>query len=107
MTINELNAIVRLNAEGKSDREVAEETGIPVKTVRWARRYYKLRYNKGHKPPLKYYTVWNMKTDEMVASGTAQECAAIMGRSIADFYTMVMRVRKGKNRKFAVQVEDL
>lgn len=107
MTGNEFNAIVQLNAYGASDREIAEETGIPVNTVRWVRRYYGLCYNKGHKPPSRYYTVWNAKTDELIACGTAEECATVMGRSIADFHTMVSRVRSGKNKKFVVLVEDL
>ena len=106
MTIRELNAIKRLNAEGKSDQQIAEELGMKASQVRQARYYYKLPFNKAEREPFRYYTVWNAKTDELVADGTAAECAAIMGRSRTDFYTMVSRVKRGINKKYVVLVEN-
>ena len=49
-----------------------------------------------------YYAVYLKKTDELICSGTSEECAAAMGRSVASFYSMVSRVRNGKNQKYEV-----
>lgn len=52
-----------------------------------------------------YYAVYLRKTDELVCSGTVEECAAQMGRSIGSFKTLLVRVRSGKNRKYELYQE--
>ena len=52
-----------------------------------------------------YYTVWRAKTEEVAASGTAEECARTLGRSRSSFYCLVSRVRSGKLRKWLVYAE--
>lgn len=53
-----------------------------------------------------YYTVYRSKTDEIVASGTAPECAASLGRSLASFYSLISNFRTGKNKRFEIEQED-
>lgn len=59
---------------------------------------------RGAKP--KRYTVYLNKTEEVIAFGTAKECAAAMGRSVKVFYETVGRCRSGKVKKYTFVVED-
>ena len=59
---------------------------------------------RGPKP--KRYTVYLNKTEEVIAFGTAKECAEIMGRSVKTFYETVGRCRSGKVKKYTFVVED-
>lgn len=52
-----------------------------------------------------YYTVWRAKMEEVAASGTAEECARVLGRSRSSFYCLVSRVRSGKLGKWLVYAE--
>ena len=52
-----------------------------------------------------FYTVYLRKTDEIVASGTAVECAAKMNKSVNCFYSLVSKNTKGKQKKYVVVVE--
>lgn len=47
---------------------------------------------------MKYYTVYLSDTDEVLASGTARECAKKMGLIIESFYCAVDRVRSDKRK---------
>lgn len=49
-----------------------------------------------------YYTVYLKKSDELLASGYANECAEQMNISVHSFYSMVSRVKSGKNNKYEV-----
>lgn len=52
------------------------------------------------------YTVWNNYTDELVAFGTAAQCAAAMGLTRRNgFYELVTNVRKGRNKKYTITAE--
>lgn len=54
-----------------------------------------------------HYTVWLAKTDELVASGTAKECTEQLGLANENvFFSTVMKVRNGKNHKYAIVQED-
>lgn len=55
---------------------------------------------------MNYYTVYNAKTDEVVAGGTARECAKQMKRSLASFYCTVSRNRSGKHHKYTVVIDQ-
>ncbi len=52
-----------------------------------------------------FYTVYLRKTDEIVVSGTAVECAAKMNKSVNCFHSLVSKNRKGKQKKYVVVVE--
>lgn len=49
-----------------------------------------------------YYTVYDNKTEEIVAMGLATECARAMRRSVNSFHSMVAKTRHGKNRKYTI-----
>lgn len=53
-----------------------------------------------------YYTVYDAKTDVIVASGTAVECAKTMDRSLASFYCTVSRNRSGKHHKYSIVIDS-
>ncbi len=53
-----------------------------------------------------FYTVYLSKTDEIVASGTAAECASALKRTLASFYCLVTRVRNGNLKKYEIAQED-
>ena len=56
--------------------------------------------------PWRWYTVYS-KTDEVVASGTAEHCAKVLGyKSRAGFDQMIARAKHGKIAKYRVIVED-
>ena len=52
-----------------------------------------------------YYTVYLNETDEVVASGTAKECAAQMHKSVNGFHSLVSKNRNGVHKKYTVVVE--
>lgn len=55
---------------------------------------------------VKYYTVYDAKTDKVLASGSAIECAEALQMGLISFYGMVTRVRKGETKRYAVVSED-
>lgn len=56
---------------------------------------------------MKYYTVYLNSTDEIVAAGTARECAKKMNRSVESFYCSVGRTRSGKHKKYTIIEENM
>lgn len=52
---------------------------------------------------MNYYTVYLRKTDQIIAQGTAKECAYQL--KLKSFNNIVSRVRKGKNKKYDILVE--
>ena len=46
--------------------------------------------------PLKYYTVYDRKTEQVVAFGSAQECADRLGIKIGSFYYAWSRQKTGR-----------
>lgn len=51
-----------------------------------------------------YYTVYLSKTDQVVASGYAEECAEQLKMSSHSFYSMISRVKSGANHKYEVDI---
>lgn len=59
-----------------------------------------------------WYTVYLTDTDEIVASGTAQECIKALGMTSGSFYSAVSRVTLGQRAKYTffkehIKKEDL
>ena len=56
---------------------------------------------------LTYYTVYREKDDEIIAWGTANECAIKMGIKVSSFYYAVSRQRSGRctHPKYRINVE--
>lgn len=54
-----------------------------------------------------YYTIYDAKTDELLAYGDSFSCAKALGLSMSYFYTMITRCRHGACKKYAILVEPL
>lgn len=59
-----------------------------------------------------WYTVYLTDTDEIVASGTAQECIKALGMTRGSFYSAVSRAMLGQRAKYTffkerIKKEDL
>ena len=111
MTIKKLEEIRRRNAAGENDTIIAEALGIGHGLVTYWRRKLGLPVVGSWRPKTRQviYTVWSAKTDELLACGTAQECANLLGyQSIETFRQMVCRALKGNVKKLYVEkvVED-
>lgn len=56
----------------------------------------------------KYYTVYDNRTDEIVVSGTSQECAEKLNIRLGSFYSLVCNTVSGhRYRSFSVVVDHL
>lgn len=55
-----------------------------------------------------YYTVYDARTDDVLAFGNATQCAAMMGcANTRIFHSIVSKVWHGKHKKYNVVAEDL
>jgi len=54
-----------------------------------------------------YYTVYLKKNDEIVAFGTAEECAKMLNITLDSFYSAVTRTKKGERKKYEFYAEPL
>lgn len=62
---------------------------------------------RGKRPPCRWYTVYDRKTDTLLTAGTAEDCSAALGfKNTASFYQMLSRTRNGKAYKYRICVED-
>lgn len=86
---------------------VAKALNAPYHTVySYIRQYRSETSKKPHEhPPQKYYAMYLRKTDELVCSGSAEECAEQLGITIGTFYTRVHAAIYGKCKKWDVHVE--
>lgn len=55
---------------------------------------------------MKHYTVYERKTDEIVAVGTSNECAKRLRLTLASFHSLVSRYNRGIPGKYEFIVED-
>lgn len=56
----------------------------------------------------KYYTVYRISDDEIIAAGNSEECTKILGlKNIRQFYAFVSKTRSGIRKRYAVVVEDI
>lgn len=112
MTTKKLEELRRRNEAGENDWMIADALGISWNIVRYWRKKLGLpprsprRYNNGyvnyHQQVI--YTVWDAKTDELIACGTDQECADRMGLANRQtFQQLASRAINGKNRKYYVE----
>lgn len=55
---------------------------------------------------MKYYAVYDARTDELLAEGNSRECREKLGCSSMDtFYALVNRSRRGINKSYKVVIE--
>lgn len=88
--------------------EVAAILNAPLRTVNEYMRQFRngKRLERKSCTPQRYYALYNHKTDELVCTGTAKECAAALGISRSTFYSMVCKAQKGIVKKWDAYVED-
>ena len=55
--------------------------------------------------PKKFYIVRLRADDRILAVGSKEECALRMGMSVSTFLSTVCRCRRGKNKKYEIDVE--
>lgn len=53
-----------------------------------------------------YYVIYDRKTEEVLASGYANECAEQLNMTMHSFYSMVSRVKRGTNVKYEVEITE-
>ena len=53
-----------------------------------------------------YYVIYDRKTEEVLASGYAKECAEQLNMTMHSFYSMVSRVKSGTNVKYEVEITE-
>lgn len=56
---------------------------------------------------LTYYTVYDDRTDKVLAFGTAREAAAMLGVTLHTFYCIVIKAGRGQMKKYAVVAESV
>lgn len=54
-----------------------------------------------------WYTIYDADTDDLIACGSARDCANIMGTSVSNIHSLISRVKSGYNRKYTIVREDL
>ena len=52
--------------------------------------------------PDNYYTVYNAKTDDIIASGNASECARQLDIRLNSFYKAVTNSNRGESKKYYI-----
>lgn len=73
------------------------------------REFHRVRIIKesAKRDPWRWYTIYDGKTDEVIASGTAEHCAKALGyKNRTGFDQMLSRAKHGKIAKYRVVVED-
>lgn len=104
MTTKLLNEIRRRNEAGQNDTIIAEALGIKTCMVNEWRNKMGLPKRDDKRRSSTLYTVWDANSDELLACGTAEECAHYMGYKGKDgFLSMVSRATHGKQKKYAVE----
>lgn len=56
---------------------------------------------------MRWYTVYDRKTEEIITCGPAQKVAQALGMTMDSFYCSVSRSATGKQRKYEYYVEDV
>lgn len=54
-----------------------------------------------------WYVVYDKKSDSILVTGYAEECARSLGMTLHSFYSLVSRVKKGTNNKYEVSIDNL
>ena len=56
---------------------------------------------------MRWYTVYDRKSEEIITCGPAQRVAAVLGMNMDSFYCSVCRSSTGKQRKYEYVVEQI
>ena len=87
---------------------IAEALNAPQKTIiEYIRRMRRGAFSLDGYRIVKYYALYLRKTDELVCSGTAQECADQLGMRLRSFQVMIHKILHNKIKKWDLYVEDV
>ena len=103
-TVNQED-IRALHAKNLNDREIAQRLGCSNSTVYKYRKRMGLPAIQRWATTRKYYTVYKRKTDEILAYGTAEECARQLGIRLDSFYCTVSRTPNRKNPQYEIFID--
>ena len=103
------NMIRALHAQGLDDTEIAQRLGFSPVTIGEHRRRMRLKVNRKERGggPRRCYSVYKAKTDELLAFGTAKECAKQLGINLASFYSAVSRAPTLENGRYEIFVDEI
>lgn len=107
MTTKQLMAIRGLHGEGLTNRQISEAVGLPYWQVGYYLRLEGRKPNPYRYPPKKEYTVYDARTDALLATGSARECASMLGLTLGSFYSVVSRGEHGLRGKYEFQKTDI
>lgn len=54
------------------------------------------------KRPFQHYTVYNAKTDDILAVGNSEECAKQLGIRVNSFYKAVIKSNRGESKRYVI-----
>ena len=105
VTTRQLQEIKRLNAAGENDATISKILGVAPNTVYRHRKRMGLD-KVGRNKKTYTYTVYDAKTDQLLAFGTVEDCTKALGyKSFDSFYEMVSRFQNGRQKKYHVLKE--
>lgn len=105
-TIDEIHYIEEHLDDGPA--KIAAVLNRPLGTIKaYSRRIRQGTLKYENYKIVRYYAVYLRKTDELVCSGTADECAEYFGVARHTFYTMVCKVKHNKLKKWDIYVEEI
>ena len=80
--------------------------GGSQRTVReYMRRFRNGVLQRHQYSPRNYYALYLRKTDKLVCSGSAKDCAEQLGVTLRNFYALTNKVLHGKIKKWDVYIE--
>ena len=56
---------------------------------------------------MKYYTVFLSQNDDIIASGTARECAKQLGKTLNGFHSLVSKNTLGIHKKYVIVKDEV
>lgn len=109
MTTLLLKEILAHYDAGQNYTEIAQALKIPVNTAwRWCHKFGRPARPQRQDPrPQKMYYVYLRATDQLIAAGSARECANRMGVQLSSFYSIVSRSNHGVNKKYEIYKEEM
>lgn len=86
---------------GKTRKQIAKELGVHLNTItNYVKRKWKRRPHN-----YKFYTIYD-RDDNIIAAGTARECAKQMGLTFSSFRSTLSKIRHGQRSTYEFVVDD-
>lgn len=101
MTTKTLEKIRELHSKGLNDRQISVEIGMCEASVWYWRKKLGLTANRTFEPKA-FYVIYDRK-DNVLATGSASECAEALGIQIDSVYRMAHRAKKDGSGRVIVE----